>query len=220
MEDNKFRSKLCISIGEFFPTMHSYLIEGNLAEIRFDLMDSSPTDYISFLEEGTKLIACCRSGKKSETERLDLYRQAIAAKFTYIDLDIGQDFELYQNLNYEIGASSTKLIASYHNYEETPSLDFLRSLIETAESYQSDIIKIATTINQVEEIAVLNKLYPNSSLIAFGMGTLGKQSRLDCLTWGAPFTYVYPDGSRPTASGQWSYSEIMNWHKQISTDKP
>ena len=46
-------------------------------------------------------------------------------------------------------------------------------------------------------------------LIAFSMGETGKDSRLECLKLGSPFTYAALSEEEAAAPGQWSYSEMI-----------
>jgi 3-phosphoshikimate 1-carboxyvinyltransferase len=48
----------------------------------------------------------------------------------------------------------------------------------------------------------------DGGLIAFCMGEAGRESRLECLRRGAPFTYAALDGDEAVAPGQWSMSEM------------
>lgn len=46
-------------------------------------------------------------------------------------------------------------------------------------------------------------------LIAFSMGETGKDSRLECLKLGSPFTYAALSEEEAAAPGQWTYSEMI-----------
>ena len=48
------------------------------------------------------------------------------------------------------------------------------------------------------------RVQEEGTLVAFCMGEAGRESRLDCLRKGSPFTYAALDEAEATAPGQWT----------------
>ena len=80
------------------------------------------------------------------------------------------------------------------------------------------MVKIVTTARSQEDVQRVMSLYewfrrevkdlPEGSLIAFCMGEEGRQSRLDCLKHGAPYTYAALSEEESAAPGQWPAAEL------------
>ena len=72
-------------------------------------------------------------------------------------------------------------------------------------------IKIVTFAKTNNDSSRILSLYNNSfnvKLIAFAMGDFGKMSRVLCLYFGSPFTYV--SLGKPVAPGQFSLDQIKS----------
>ena len=88
------------------------------------------------------------------------------------------------------------MIASYHNFNETPSNDFMENLIEQGKKSGAHIIKIAVKPNSQDDIARLimftikNK---KEGLITISLGSLGLISRIINPIVGSLMTYGYID---------------------------
>ena len=98
------------------------------------------------------------------------------------------------------------IIASAHDFEQTPTLDTLRALTERALSLGADVVKFAFRLHSMQDLQVgvdlLNQYQPHRMAV-MGMGPLGATSRLIYNQYGSVLTYGYL-GNTPTAPGQWS----------------
>lgn len=63
-------------------------------------------------------------------------------------------------------ASATKIIVSNHNWESTPSLDDLGSLVARIQSTGADIVKFATTATNITDVARVFQLLSTSQVIS------------------------------------------------------
>lgn len=183
-----------------------------MAEIRLDrcsLSDEEIEDLFS--QTDIPLVATCRGtdGAWEEAERrLSLAVQA-GARFADLELEAPSAFSRrFQKLCRECG---TELIRSYHNFESTPDEKGLQLTLARCFRYGADIAKIVATCNSAEDAARLEALYSviledveslQGRLIAFGMGDAGKDTRIECLRRGAPFTYAALSADEATAPGQ------------------
>ncbi len=143
----------------------------------------------------------------SNAEKLNFYRQAADAFYEYLDL------ELDSPLIDVFDRKKSKLLVSYHNFSETPSLTQLRSIIAVAQTKNPDLIKIATFVNQTTDLQVLAKLLLDhqvpKQLIVIGMGELGKPSRVFFPYLGSFLTYAVFNNK--IASGQLSLLEMQKY---------
>jgi len=182
-----------------------------MAEIRLDLCKLSDEEIQNlFGNTDTPLIATCRGDA-------DTLAKAIRAGARFADLEIEapvNESRLIQKLCRECG---TELIRSFHDFEGTPDDEVLQKALARCFRYGAEIAKIVTKCNCPEDVERIESLYSiiledvdslQGKLIAFGMGTLARDSRLDCLKRGAPFTYACLSEDASVAEGQWPLAEI------------
>ena len=104
-------------------------------------------------------------------------------------------------------AGKIKLILSYHNYKETPKLDFLGNLLSKMKRYNPSIYKIATfcqkesdALNLLNFILILREQKLN--YIVLGMGKSGLISRIIGPIWGNQISFAPKDIKDKSALGQ------------------
>lgn len=99
------------------------------------------------------------------------------------------------------------VVASAHDFEQTPAVEILLEKERRARALGADIVKFAFRLNSPEDmLAGLRLLRQRSgSMAIMGMGTLGPVSRLMYAQYGSCLVYGYL-GDTPTAPGQWSAS--------------
>ena len=148
--------------------------------------------------------------------------QAIEAGARYVDVEIEAPKQMSKRVRNVAHENGTVFIRSYHDFEGTASVDALRTLVVKCHYHGADMVKIATVASSQEDAERVLSLYEwcggmqgtdmenlaDGGLIAFCMGEAGRESRLECLRRGAPFTYVALDGDEAVAPGQWSMSEM------------
>jgi 3-dehydroquinate dehydratase-1 len=210
---------ICVAISDTdFEKCLSMLKKTDMAEIRLDLTQFSEEQIRHLFSLQKKLIATYRplEGKEEEEERMEQLKTAIEAGADYVDIE----FESADDYRNEIIAFAHKhncdVIISYHNYDCTPGLDHLRKIV--AESFQkdADVIKIATMVRTNNDNASILSLYNiPGRVIAFGMGNLGKITRIVAPFLGAEFTYAAMDEGAETAPGQIKYSIMKSAIQQI-----
>ncbi len=192
-----------------------------MAEIRLDLCPDLDEEDIESLFSGTDipLIATCRiAGSASMQEAERRLRTAILAGAKYVDVELEAPAPMGKRLRRAARESGTTLIRSYHNFDETPDAETLAEMVTKCRVFGSGVIKVATMAHSQEDVARVMDLYgmaypdgrtqEEGTLVAFCMGEAGKESRLECLRRGAPFTYVSLGEGDGTAPGQWTLSEM------------
>lgn len=181
-----------------------------LTELRLDLMCLSAKELQQLLSKSnTHIIATCRKCKITDNERIAILEAAIEFGASYVDIDINNSSEFINEIKDSCGKHSCKLILSYHNYDETPNIDFLRQIITDCKAKGADLVKIACMASSKHDTARILSLYEkNENLVAFCMGEIGKITRIASLFLGAPFSYASVSEKNKTAPGQFTYQEM------------
>jgi 3-dehydroquinate dehydratase-1 len=188
----------------------------DLIEVRLDYLTSN--DLISEIPlcSKTHLIATNKSteqnGKFSgtETERQKILIDAAKNGFAYVDVELGtpNQTELIRKLH-QAGA---KVIVSFHDFEQTPSLTKLGTVLNEEVALGADVCKIITTARTVKDnltvLDFVSQVSKKVKLVCFAMGELGKHSRLISPVFGAFFTFASLDEKRKTAKGQLTIPEM------------
>jgi 3-dehydroquinate dehydratase type I len=108
-------------------------------------------------------------------------------------------------------AQHCKVIISYHNFENTPPLSELQSVVSQSVSMGADITKLVTAAHTASDAARILSLYEHHSspLTAFAMGAAGQITRIAAPFLGAPFTYAALAQGNATAAGQLSVAQMQ-----------
>ncbi len=203
--------------GEILSILEDPAVE--MAEIRLDRCPLSDEEIEAlFANSDTPLIATCRIAESPSPEEAERrLRLAIEAGARFADLEIEAPAQMSKSFQHLCRKRGTEIIRSYHNYEDTPDEEGLQMALARCFRYGADIAKVVTACHRPEDAARLEALYSlvledvdslQGRLVAFGMGEAGRQSRLECLRRGAPFTYAALAAEEATAPGQWSLAEM------------
>lgn len=209
------------NLEEIFRILEEGKVE--MAEIRLDLCPELDEQAIEQLFSGTDipLVATCRIAESScmqEAERK--LRTAISAGAAFVDVEMEAPAPMGKRLRRLARDCGTRLIRSYHNYDETPGAEELADTLAKIVSFGADIVKFVTMAGSEEDASRVMALYGSTlpdgqiigegSLVAFCMGEAGKASRLEALKRGAPFTYASLTEEEATAPGQWTTDEMYD----------
>ncbi len=200
------------SIGELLEILNSGEVE--MAEIRLDLCPQLSDADIKdlFSTSPVTLLATCRiSDKLNADEAERKLTLAIKAGATFVDVEIEAPADMASRVRKVAKENNCRLIRSVHFFDGTPSTDKLRHVTEECYRSGAEIAKIVTTAHTSDDVYNTMSLYnthPDGSLIAFCMGEVGRESRMDALRMGAPFTYAALNTEEATAAGQWSAAEM------------
>jgi len=107
-----------------------------------------------------------------------------------------------------------KIVASHHDFEETPKHDVMKMLLERMCAGNADIVKIAVMPQNEEDVlrllSVTNEFYkenPDTPIISMSMGKYGMISRLCGETFGSCVTFAANKES--SAPGQMSMGKVI-----------
>lgn len=208
---------ICVSIRDRnYSQTCSLLEEGGIemAELRLDLCNFSDSEIEEFFAESElPLVATCRIGADEGERARRALSLAAQGGARFVDLEVEAPAPVSRHIQKVCRESGSELIRSYHNFENTPDTEYLEQVMQRCFRYGADVAKIVTKANSAEDVERVFSLYekaPKGHLIAFCMGPKGKQSRLDCLKYGAPFTYAALSEEESTAEGQWTAADMRS----------
>ena len=157
--------------------------------------------------------------------------RAIEAGARYVDVELEAEKQMSKRVRQAAHENGTIFIRSYHDFEGTDSLEALKAIVEKCVYHGADLVKVVTTAHTAEDADKVLALYDwcrsysddriaalaEGGLVAFCMGEAGKQSRLDCLKEGAPYTYAALTEDEAAAPGQWATEDMK---KSVYGDFP
>ena len=149
--------------------------------------------------------------------------RAIEAGARYVDVEIEAQKQMSKRVRNAAHESGTVFIRSYHDFDGTASVEELRSMVEKCRYHGADMVKLVTTARSQEDVDRVMSLYSwcgteaaggvealaDGGLIAFCMGEVGRNSRIEALAKGAPYTYAALTADEAAAPGQWPMDEMM-----------
>ena len=150
--------------------------------------------------------------KIADDRRLDIFREAIS-ETDLVDIEISSDrinskvIELAKTRN-------KKVILSFHNFEKTPTLPYLKNQAEKAYKLECDILKIAAMANNMEDVRrLLNfcSIWEKTKIFVMSMGRLSAMSRVAGFLFGSCLTYGFID--QPVACGQLSVKDLVKYYR-------
>jgi len=152
--------------------------------------------------------------KIADDRRLDIFREAIS-ETDLVDIEISSN-RINSKVIELAKTRDKKIIFSYHNFEKTPTLPYLKNQAEKACELECDILKIATMANNMEEVRRLLDFCSNWKKIkisVMSMGHLGAVSRLAGFLFGSCLTYGFID--QPVACGQLSVKDLVKYYRVL-----
>ena len=206
---------ICVSIAEQnFDKCKSIVRECSLAEIRLDKCKFSFEQIRDLFSSATaRLVATYRQEGVGEEERKSALVAAIKSGAAFVDIDTVNDHEFIRNIVDAAKAYETRLIISYHNFQRTPDIHELQTLVERCFAQGAEIAKIACQANTAADSARLLSLYDTDlarkgKLLILGMGKPGQITRLAAPLLGAPFMYASLETGSETAPGQFDVTSL------------
>lgn len=209
---------ICYSIAHISQIEKINALKPDMIELRLDLIREDSSLIMEGIENAAKIIATCRPGWISDSERLVLLKEFIDKGVTYIDIEIDADLQYRNELIEYARSKQTEVIVSWHDFEQTASRIELEKILSGCYEMGADIAKIACMVNTEEDNARLLALYCiEGRKVILGMGELGKITRLAALKLGAEFTFVSSDAQHATAPGQLTMSEFATLNKILQS---
>ncbi len=207
---NLTRPDICVSLGGIpYQELKTLLPSFPLAEIRMDLLNLNSSEIQQIFASHPNLIATYRSNNPEE-DHSGVLINAINAGAAWVDIDIETPNEIAQRIISTAHARQCKVIVSFHNFQATPPRPELLGIINRAQCYSPEIIKLACMANSYGDCSRILSLYEEfSNILAFCMGPLGTITRIAAPILGSPFTFAsLPE--KETAPGQVNYIQLNN----------
>ncbi len=162
-------------------------------------------------EDGLYLSEPRKSRNPAEELAENQLLKAIEAGAKYVDLEVEAPPMMGRRIRQACQQHGSMLIRSFHDFEGTPAEPILLSLLEKGRRFGGEVVKIVTTATGKADVDRVMDLYREAepgTLVAFCMGFEGRESRLEALRRGAPFTYACLTPEEATAPGQWTTAEM------------
>ena len=148
-----------------------------------------------------------------ENQVLELYRAVCAAKYVdLIDYELSSDPAHFQAALEVAKKAEIRLIASYHNFQQTPAIEQIVEKLVLAEKSGADIAKVAVMPRAIEDVLTLLSATLEAHrkirlpIISMSMGEFGSLSRIFGWVFGSSVTFAV--GDRTSAPGQLPIEEL------------
>jgi 3-dehydroquinate dehydratase / shikimate dehydrogenase len=155
-----------------------------------------------------------------ENEQVAILSRAIDYGADYVDIEMSWGKKIIRTLFSH--SRKTKVIVSYHNSKETPNN--VHTIYSSIQSIGPDIIKIATTANDIADNKIIFNLLERARrnkqpLIAHCMGERGQISRILSGKFGGYLSYTSSRSSKSTASGQINLEDFEKIYRTSAVNK-
>jgi 3-dehydroquinate dehydratase I len=186
-------------------------------EVWLDYVEGLDPEFVTSLVEryGERMIFVFRRLSLAPTLMDASLRERIfgvlSGSSSFVDLDIrAQTRELDQAAR---AGHRFRLIASFHDYEDTPDDRTLRELADLARARGAEIVKLATYCRSEHDalrlLALLLELKNTGAVpIVLGMGPHGLATRILGPLWGNAVAFAPLDEERASAPGQLSRDRL------------
>jgi 3-dehydroquinate dehydratase-1 len=207
---------ICVSISSIdeIPVLLSKEVE--LVELRLDQIGTEPDAIYSKVPAAWKTIAACRPGPYGDHQRLEWLKSSMNLGAHFVDVEVESTEEYLKEVKNHAEVNGTRVIMSYHNFQETPGYEQLVHQLELCFERGGDIAKLATMVHSLEDLLHLIRLYENPGRkVVIGMGEMGRILRLTAPYLGAEFTFASPRKGLETAPGQLDLGQLSGIYKMI-----
>ncbi|HVA11579.1 MAG TPA: type I 3-dehydroquinate dehydratase [Candidatus Dormibacteraeota bacterium] len=219
----------CLPIIKNSPEEVIDMINGNLEhydyfEVWLDYIDGLNDTFVKQLIDllSSRLVVVFRR-QNLEDVRMDqdtrfAMLELLKGSETLVDLDITtQTAELDFVRDHRL---SLKVIASYHDYKQTPDLVQLTAIIDTMDWYQPSIYKLASLCNGPEDgLRLLSQLVElkakGHKAIVSGMGQFGAVTKVFGALWGNEMTFAPKTQDGQSAPGQLTRDQLETIFKEL-----
>lgn len=153
----------------------------------------------------------------TEEQRMEPLLEAVRQQAAYVDCELRADQSLRRRLLEAMRDKPTRMILSWHNFEDTPSdselENVLARMMDSGACNGKVIGKLVTTAHNSEDALRVLRLQQQAKaadfpLSCFCMGEPGRITRLATLYLGGYMTYACLTDEQATAAGQLSVDQL------------
>ena len=224
----KDQIKICVPIVETTVEMAIEAIKeanslADLIELRVDYLKEP--ELAPFMKNRKKPFIITNRRKEEggryrgdEQERFRILKEAVELGAEYVDVEIRSRRSLLRDLIEN--KKRTKMILSFHDFQETPPQKELRRLCDRMNQLGADVVKIVTFAKSWEDNLQVLSLIPfarkkKQEIVTFCMGEKGKMSRIFAPFMGTAWTYASLSGDKTSAPGQITVGEMKEIWKKL-----
>ena len=208
-------------------TLHELLsrhdIPCDVVELRLDRINAKKDEWLApcrVIEEKLcpVIVSVCLAAEGGGWKDTDAEREALfaAALEEASAVDIEFRSPLRDRTLAAAEARRKPVILSYHDFEGTPPLTTLETLVNDMLSSRGVIAKVATMVRSESDIRILAGLLLRTQpgrVCVMGMGPLGEGTRVVFPCLGSVLTYGYLDD--PGAPGQWDCASLVELLRRL-----
>lgn len=143
----------------------------------------------------------------SEGQVVDLYRTVCeSGQAEFVDFEMGNDAAQVRRVREFSRVSGVQLVLSFHDFQQTPGVEFLNQRYTQAQALGADVAKVAVMPQAMDDVLTLLAATLQSSrkldipLIGMSMGGAGAITRQCGWAFGSALTFAVGDSA--SAPGQ------------------
>lgn len=191
----------------------------DLIEVRIDLIIAGWQGLVKLFHK--PWLACNRvpqeggRGSSNEEKRIEELLEALELGADIVDIELRTE-KLAKIV--PVIKQRAKCLISYHDLDDTPALEEMKSIVRSQLKAGADICKVVTTARKFEDnLAVLQLIreFPGIKLVSFCMGDMGLISRVLCPLVGGYFTYASIEKGKVSAPGQITVRELKALYEMM-----
>jgi 3-dehydroquinate dehydratase-1 len=197
---------------DFFEVWLDYIIDLDEAFVKQILSEFQEKLIILFRRQDNEEIQMSLDKRKSILSFLENTSALLDLDITIQQEEL--DYLKESNLNIQT-------IVSYHNYDETPSHEELKKIVEEMTFYHPTILKFATLCQDESDALQLLELLldmkkQEKKYIVLGMGEKGIVTRIFGTLWGNEMIFAPKEKNESSAPGQLTKMQLENIFNSLS----
>ena len=196
------------TLNEFLKNLEQIQEISEMVELKVDNIRNLSEKNLQLIRKKTVKEVILTSRKK------EIILKALNLGFDFIDIDLSliKDFNLPKQIK-------SNIIISFHDFKRTPDVNKLETILNKIREFKPEIIKIATMVNNKQDVSNLFKLLLNKKvdekIIIVGMGKKGRVTRIFGPLFGSFLTFAKTKYGL-SEQGQIDITKLKNIYKLIT----
>ena len=192
----------------------------DMFEVRIDMIGESWIDIARKLKKPwiatNRMVEEGGKWQGNEARRIEQLLRAVELGATIVDVECNA-----KNVDNIISfiKKRAKCLISFHDFSKTPSLDYLRKIVEKELKQGADICKVVTTAKTFDDnykVLQLISEFRQQRIVSFAMGAEGMMSRVLAPIMGADFTYGAVEKGKESAPGQLPVEDLQKIYSMMA----